>query len=106
MPQDFFRTDLEPSVIRAEVEILNIARSIVPNAELRRIGPTGDTDPSWSCWIITATDEERDRIRGDDAIMASLSRVAAAEFAPDSLTVQSCETVDRDYKGSWLYAMR
>jgi hypothetical protein len=39
--------------------------------------------------------------------MAELWKVSSdAGFAPDSFTVQSEETVKRDYKGSWFYAMR
>jgi hypothetical protein len=105
MSQDFYRNDLEPSVVRSEVEILTIVRSVVPTAELRRTGPTGHDTPSWSCWITTVTDEERDRVRNNDALMARLA-LATTEFPPDSFTVQSRETVDRDYKGSWFYAMR
>jgi|HubBroStandDraft_2_1064218.scaffolds.fasta_scaffold343315_1 hypothetical protein len=103
-----FRTDLEPSVVRAEAEILKVVRAIVPNAELKRIGPLGTDDKSsWSCWIVTERDAERDYIKNDNALMAELWKVSSdAGFAPDSFTVQSEETVKRDYKGSWFYAMR
>lgn len=103
-----FRTDLEPMVVRAEAEILRIIRPIIPNAELKRIGPLGTDDKSsWSCWIVTATDIERDFIKNDSALMAKLWKASSdAGFAPDSFTVQSRETVKRDYKGSWFYAMR
>ena len=107
MPQDFFRTDLESSVTSTETEILKIARAVVPNAELKRIGPMGAANPSWSCWIITATNFERDRIKDDSEIIAKLWKAASdAGFPPDSFTVQSHESVKRDYKGSWFYAMR
>ena len=29
-----------------------------------------------------------------------------AGFAPDSFTVQSHETIEREFEGSWFYAMR
>jgi hypothetical protein len=103
-----FRTDLEPSVVRAEAAILKIISAVIPNVQLKRIGPLGTDDKSsWSCWIITATDVERDRIKNDSALMANLWKVSSdAGFAPDSFTVQSQETVERDFKGSWFYAMR
>jgi hypothetical protein len=103
-----FRTDLEPSVTRVEAEILKAIHAIVPTAELKRIGPLGtDVSSSWSCWIVTATDVERDRIKNDIALMARLWKVSSdAGYAPDSFMIQSNETVERDYKGSWFYAMR
>jgi len=103
-----FRTDLEPSVKRAEARILKLVRAEVPTAELKRIGPLGtDERSTWSCWIVTPTDVERDRIRNDSALMDNLWKTSSdAGFAPDSFTVQSQETVERNYKGSWFYAMR
>jgi hypothetical protein len=103
----FFRTDLEPTVIRTENEILGAVRRLVPDAELKRIGPMGLPTPSWSCWIATQTDKDRDRIKDDAAFLAKLYDLAASSgFAPSTFVVQSQETVDRDYKGSWFYAMR
>ena len=103
-----FRVDLEPAVSRVEAEILKALHGIVPTAELKRIGPLGTDDrSSWSCWIVTATDNERDFIKNDSALMTKLWKVSSdAGFAPDSFTVQSNETVVRDYKGNWFYAMR
>ena len=102
-----FRTDLEPLVIRAEAEILRIVRVVVPEAKLNRIGPIDLDGPSWSCWIITPTDAERDRIKDEEGLLTSLWRAASdAGFAPDGFTFQSQETVDRDYGGSWFFAMR
>ena len=81
-----FRTDLEPIVIRAEAEILRIVQAVVPNVELKRIGPLGtDTNASLSCRIVTATEVKRDLINRDSAIMAALWKVSSdAGFAPDS----------------------
>lgn len=103
-----FRTDLEPAVVRAEAEILRIVQAIVPKVELKRIGPLGTDDKSsWSCWIVTATDIERDVIKNDSALIAKLWKASSdAGFAPDSFTVQSHETVKRDYRDNWFYAMR
>jgi hypothetical protein len=103
----FFRNDLEPQVLRAEAKILDAVRRMVPSAELKRVGPMGLPAPSWSCWITTQTDVDRDRIKKDSALLAELFELAAkAGFAPDTFVVQSQETVDREYKGSWFYAMR
>src|SRR5262249_20912321 len=57
-----FRIDLEPSVKLVEAEVLKLVRATIPTAELKRIGPLGTDDRvSWSCWIVTQTDAERDR---------------------------------------------
>ena len=101
------RTDLEPTVIRAETAILDIVQQVVPTARLMRIGPIDINGPSWSCWVVTDRDNERDALAGDSALRATLNEAAVrAGFAPDSFTFQSQETVDRDYEGSWFYAMR
>lgn len=103
-----FRTELEPSVKLAETKILGLIRAFVPTAELKRIGPIGTDDhATWSCWVVTQTDAERDRIKSDSALVADLWKVSSdAGFKPDSFTFQSHETVKRDYKGSWFYTMR
>jgi hypothetical protein len=102
-----FRTDLEPLVVRAEAAILGIVQQVVSTARLKRIGPVDINGPSWSCWVVTDRDSERAVLAGDSALRATLNEVAVkAGFAPDSFTFQSQETVDRDYDGSWFYAMR
>jgi len=102
-----FRTDLEPIVIKAEEAVLDVVRALVPTASLQRIGPIDINGPSWSCWVITQTDSERDRLASDRALERRLFQVATdAGFAPDSFTFQSQETVDRDLNGSWFNAMR
>jgi hypothetical protein len=100
-----WRYDLEPSVSRCETAILKIVGEIAPTARLNRIGPIDINGPSWSCWVITETDQERDRLAGDKLLRARLER-AAAEFPPNAFAFQSQETVDRDFRGSWFYAMR
>jgi hypothetical protein len=103
-----FRDDLEPIVKLAEAEILRLVRQVVSNAKLERIGPLDfGNGASWSCWIVTTTDAERDRVAHDEELLRCLDAAASnAGFAPSSFTVQSQETVDRDYEGSWFYAMR
>lgn len=72
-----------------------------------RIGPISIDKPSWSCWVVTNTDKERDGLATDGALKARLNAAAdEAGFAPDSFSFQSQETVNRDYNGSWFNAMR
>ena len=102
-----FRTDLEPLVKRTEVAILRVVHEVVPTARLDRIGPIDINGPSWSCWIITDSDAERGQLANDKRLRAALDNATSNEgFPPDSFTFQSQETVDRDFEGSWFYAMR
>lgn len=79
-------------------------------------------------WLCTATDQERDllsqgeriadpdveRQRDADGAAVGATRLALIEagFTDDDLTdlravvVQSQETVDRDFRSSWFYALR
>jgi hypothetical protein len=101
-----YREDLEPAVLRAEAAILGIVKQTVPSARLNRIGPIDTDGPAWSCWIFTDTDEQRDQLARISSLPRILDEAASqAGFAPDSSTFQSQETVDRDYEGSWFYAM-
>ena len=69
-------------------------------------------DDAFSVWLCTQTDSERDAMGSPgpllDAVRATLME---AGFTPDQVTgvrtvTQSQETVDRDYEGSWFYAMQ
>jgi hypothetical protein len=112
--QDYHRPDLIPVVERAEAEILRIVRTIVPNADLIRIGPYDfgavTHGAYWSCAIKTNTDGERDRIvrlaQEDEFFLRLRNAAIDAGFAPRSFGVESQETVNRDYKGSWGLAMK
>jgi len=101
-----FRSDLEPEVERTEALILQVIKEVVPAARLERIGHIDFDPPEWSCWVVTATDDERDRLAAAVGLKERLALVAKAGFPPDSFTFQSEETVARDYEGSWFYAMR
>lgn len=101
-----FRSDLKPEVERTEALILEVVRQVVPTARLKRIGPIDFDPPEWSCWVVTATDAERDRLVADTGLKERLVSVAKGGFPPDSFTFQSDETVVRDCEGSWFYAMR
>ena len=101
-----FRNDLEPEVKRTEGLILKVVRGVVPSARLERIGPIDFEPPTWSCWVVTNTDAECNRLANDIELNQRLFVAAQAGFPPDSFTFQSEETVVRDYEGSWFYAMR
>jgi hypothetical protein len=63
-------------------------------------------------WLCTATDKERDALpRVNPRIEEVRSILLSAGFPSDQLTglsttAQSQETVDRQYEGSWFYALR
>jgi hypothetical protein len=67
-------------------------------------------DDAW-VWLGTATDAERDALAGSEPWLLSEVRLIAEHhgFAAKNVsgvTVQSQETVARDFKGSWFYALR
>ena len=63
-------------------------------------------------WLCTATDEQRDAPGTVDPCLAEIRRIlvgvgfTAEQMGEVVATSQSRETVDRDYQGSWFYAMR
>ena len=67
-------------------------------------------DDTW-VWLGTATDVERDALAGTEPEVLSRVRAIAEQhgFSParvSGVTVQSEETVTRDFEGSWFYALR
>lgn len=60
-------------------------------------------------WLGTRTDSERDQLAHDATVDARI-RASASGVGITSLykgfTVESQETVDRDFEGSWFYRMR
>lgn len=66
-------------------------------------------DPSVWVWLGTQTDAQRDALASANDLRAQVRRVLAQEVTGveiTGVTVQSEETVNRDYEGSWFYAMR
>lgn len=62
-------------------------------------------------WLGTATDAERDVLAGTEPELLARVRMVADEygFTPTKVkgvTVQSEETVARDFEGSWFYVLR
>jgi hypothetical protein len=107
-PKDNYRHDPEARVVEAEKAVLRLVREKVPTATLKRIGPLDfGQGASWSCWVVTPTDRERDSLGHDGPFIDCLyAEGKKAGFMPDGFAFQSEETVARDYEGSWFYAMR
>jgi hypothetical protein len=62
-------------------------------------------------WLCTATDEQREAVKTDvstDEVERLLLEVGfqSADMNGIKLASQSQETVDREYQGSWFYALR
>jgi len=68
--------------------------------------------PGAGVWLCTTTDQERDDLRADTALLKATRDVlreaglSPLDVAESGVVVQSQQTVDRDYRGSWFYAMR
>jgi len=66
----------------------------------------------FAVWLGASTDAEKDALPNKNPRLAVVRAVLADHgFTDDQLSglrtiVQSQETVDRDYKGSWFYALR
>ena len=63
-------------------------------------------------WLVTEHDAERDQLLADDRlqdlVLLHLSRAGVRDdlTARGGVTVESEETVDRDFNGSWYHAMK
>ena len=88
---------------------------------MRSIGRVSSGSKSWprfhieddfAIWLCTATDKQRDGLsRVNPHLEEVRSILLSAGFTPKQLTglsttAQSQETVERDYEGSWFYAVR
>jgi hypothetical protein len=67
-------------------------------------------DDAW-VWLGTATDAERDALTGSGPRLLCEARLIAERHGfpghvVSGVSVQSEETVARDYEGSWFYALR
>ncbi len=64
-----------------------------------------------SAWLVTATDAERDALPlspfgAEVRSIVEVAGVPDGDLGKLDTVVQSQETVDRDYEGSWFYAQR
>jgi|EBPBio282013_DNA_FD.fasta_scaffold13737_5 hypothetical protein len=87
---------------------------------IRSLAAHGVTDVQWFLafhgypvvWLVTSTDAEKATVVEHGFFRSQvLSALAGAGVARDlveraGVTVESQETVDRDFEGSWFYAMR
>lgn len=66
-------------------------------------------DPDVWVWLGTQTDAQRDSLATANDLLAQVRQVLDEKVTGidvTGVTVQSEETVNRDYEGSWFYAMR
>lgn len=102
---------LWPAVRRARREIGTIALRRVPHANVfSSMGPATSTHRNLWFLIRTHTDKERDTLRIDPDIYQQFTdALLRAGYPPNSVPlvhfgIESQETVDRDYGGSWREA--
>ena len=96
---------------RARREIRRVAQQRVPNAGTFSIQGATAINPSYvDFWITTATDKERDLLARDAEIYNQFCEaLLKAGYPQDAASrvhfrIQSQETVDREYGGSWREA--
>lgn len=105
LPRDVFA-----ALERAEPRLLDRLKS---HGVIRVEWVVGFVEPyRVSAWLATATDAERDKLGRDQPFLTEVRDVVASEGLPsgrarvNATVAQSQETVDRDYEGSWFYALR
>lgn len=100
-----------PAIQRAKREIRKAARRRFANARVfSRQGATRISPGHLAFCILTDTDEQRDRLRQDPKIYEDFRDALIKAGYPVNtnpavhLGIQSQETVDREYGGSWQEA--
>lgn len=103
-----FDLKLWSPIRRATRQILEIARQHCTDARVfRKQGATKIDPRHLAFWIATATDNERDLLRHDPNLIQQFREVLVRVGYPPRavplvyFTIESQETVDRDYGGSW-----
>lgn len=69
----------------------------------------GGGEPDVWVWLGTSSDAERDSLATSHGLLGLVRRLLADEvdgIEVSGVTVQSDETVRRDFEGSWFYALR
>lgn len=99
---------LWPAIRRARREIRDIARQRIPKAEVfSHVGATAMNPGHVAFCITTATDKERDLLCQDPEVYQQFrNALLRAGYPQDTVpvvhfSIESQETVDRDYGGSW-----
>ena len=102
---------LWPAIRRDRYEIRQIARQRIPHAEVYSSqGATAISPGYLSFCIRTNTDKERDLLREDLTIHQQFQDALVRAGYPEATNpvvhfgIESQETVDRDYGGSWREA--
>jgi hypothetical protein len=90
-----------------------IVRTLAPKGVVDVQYVVGFVHPfSVHVWLVTATDAERDALGSRNPSLAEVtSAILASGFPAEHATIdgtvaQSQETVEREYEGSWFYALR
>jgi hypothetical protein len=106
-----YNVGLWPAIRRARRELKGIARQRVPNAKVYTHQGATAISPGYLFFgIKTVTDEERDRLSQDPRIHEQFrAALVRAGYPTETIPVvhfgvQSQETVDRDFGGSWSLA--
>jgi hypothetical protein len=104
--------DLYPSILRSRKAIRRILKARGTPFRVESFGATR-IDPDHLCICINVnTDAERDSLQHDDELIrqfrkAILSSGYPAESVPMvSFSIESQETVSRDFEGNWFYARK
>jgi len=113
---DVYSWRLWPAICRARRGIREIVRQRIPHAEVYSSqGATAISSGYLGFCIRTKTDKERDVLRGDPTILRQFQDALVRAGYPQNtnpvdpvvhFTIESQETVDRDYGGSWYEAMQ
>ena len=90
-----------------------IVRALAPEGVVDVQYVVGFVHPfSVHVWLVTATDAERDALGSSSPGLPTVtSAILASGFPAEHATIdgtvaQSQESVDREYEGSWFYALR
>jgi hypothetical protein len=110
MVMPFFDWKLWLVIHRARREVGRISRRVVPSARVFIYRGAGLASPRWLVvWVATRTDAERDYLLQDKSLDQQFRNALIRTGYPAGagrvrFVVQSQETVDRDYGGSWREA--
>ena len=107
----YFDWKLWPIIRRARRRVREIARCACPNVKVfSRQAASRQAPRPLTIWIATDTDEQRDRFLQDPSLYSQLSQALIDVGYPAHavprvrFVVQSQQTVNRDYGGSWREA--
>ena len=89
---------------RSRDALIAEARRYCREAEVLNWGPdTEARSDFWGAIVKVETDEAKRALLDNDLTMQRLKAAATAGgFPPDTIEVESVETVERDYQGNWL----